>query len=74
MYGGGFAVSTAARHRKVKAVVAIAGGYNIGGTFQRFMGIEGFALFREQVNEMIMGDVNLRSTYPNHIPGISPES
>ena len=31
--GGGFAVSTAARHRKVKAVVAIAGGYSIGGTF-----------------------------------------
>ena len=67
--GGGFAVSTAARHRKVKAVVAIAGGYSIGGTFQRFMGIEGFARFREQVNERVMEEY--RTGEVQYIPTIS---
>jgi len=69
--GGGFAVSTAARHRKVKAVVAIAGGYSIGGTFQRFMGVEGFARFREQVNEMVMEEYRTGKVQyiPHHLPG-----
>ena len=67
--GGGFAVSTAARHRKVRAVVAIAGGYSIGGTFQRFMGVEGFAKFREMINEIIMKEY--RTGEVQYIPTIS---
>jgi len=67
--GGGFAVSTAARHRKVRAVVAIAGGYSIGGTFQRFMGVEGFAKFREQINELVMKEY--RTGEVQYIPTIS---
>jgi hypothetical protein len=51
--GGGYAVSTAARHRSVRAVVAIGGGYNIGGSFQQFMGKEGFARYLGQVNEIV---------------------
>ena len=33
--GGGYAVSLAALDKRVKAVASVAGGYNIGGTFQR---------------------------------------
>jgi fermentation-respiration switch protein FrsA (DUF1100 family) len=50
--GGGYAVSTAARDKRVKAVVSIAGGYNIGGTFQQFLGVEGFAAYYRKVNEL----------------------
>jgi uncharacterized membrane protein len=53
----------------VKAVVATAGGYSIGGTFQRFMGVEGFARFREQVNERVMEEY--RTGKVQYIPTIS---
>jgi fermentation-respiration switch protein FrsA (DUF1100 family) len=52
--GGGYAVSTGARDKRIKAVVAVAGGYNIGGTFQEFLGVEGFADYFRQVNELVM--------------------
>jgi len=48
--GGGYAVSAAARERKIKTVVSIAGGFNVGGTFQQFMGIEGFAAYSAKIN------------------------
>ena len=48
--GGGYAISAAARERKIKTVVSIAGGFNIGGTFQQFMGIEGFAAYSAKIN------------------------
>jgi uncharacterized protein len=51
--GGGYAVSTAARDRRVKAVVSIAGGYNIGGTFQQFLGAEAFAAYYRKVNDLV---------------------
>jgi fermentation-respiration switch protein FrsA (DUF1100 family) len=51
--GGGYALSTAARLRAVKAVVSIAGGYNIGGSFQQYMGIERFAAYSRQVNDLV---------------------
>jgi fermentation-respiration switch protein FrsA (DUF1100 family) len=51
--GGGYAVSTAARDKRVKAVVSIAGGYNIGGTFQQFLGVEGFAAYLVKINELV---------------------
>jgi dienelactone hydrolase len=43
--GGGYAVSVAARDKRVKAVASVAGGYDIGGTFQRFLGVDGFAAY-----------------------------
>lgn len=52
--GGGFAISTAARDKRVKAVVSIAGGYNIGGTFQQMYGIEDFAKYFANINELLM--------------------
>lgn len=52
--GGGFAVSTAARDKRVKAVVSIAGGYNIGGTFQKVFGIEDFAKYFASINDLLM--------------------
>lgn len=52
--GGGYAVSTAARDKRVKAVVSVAGGYNIGGTFQKFLGAEGFAGYFRQINDLVM--------------------
>lgn len=51
--GGGFAVSVGARNKKLAAVVSVAGGYNIGGTFQQFMGAEGFAAYLRTINEMV---------------------
>ena len=50
--GGGYALSTAARDRRVKAVASVAGGYNIGGTFQKFLGAEGFAAYLTKINEL----------------------
>lgn len=52
--GGGYAVSTGARDKRVKAVVSIAGGYNIGSSFQQFMGIEGFANYYTKINDLAM--------------------
>jgi uncharacterized protein len=50
--GGGYAVSTGARDKRLKAVVSIAGGYNIGGTFQQFFGVDGFAAYYRKVNQL----------------------
>jgi uncharacterized protein len=50
--GGGYAISTAARDKRVKAVASVAGGYDIGGTFQRFMGPEGFAAYYAKINAL----------------------
>ncbi|MEC3919082.1 alpha/beta hydrolase [Nocardia sp. CDC160] len=51
--GGGYAVSVGARDKRLKAVVSIAGGYNIGGTFQQFFGVDGFAAYYRQVNDLV---------------------
>jgi hypothetical protein len=51
--GGGFAVSAAARDKRVRAVASIAGGFNIGGTFQQFLGVDGFAAFYRQINDLV---------------------
>jgi fermentation-respiration switch protein FrsA (DUF1100 family) len=73
--GGGYAVSTAARHRGVRTVVAIGGGYNIGGSFQKFLGKEGFAQYLGKVNELvrkeyITGEVQYIPTIAH---GLTPE-
>lgn len=54
--GGGYAVSVAARDKRVRAVVSVAGGYNIGGTFQQALGIEGFADYYREVNDLVQGE------------------
>jgi fermentation-respiration switch protein FrsA (DUF1100 family) len=51
--GGGFAVSLGARDRRVKTVVTIGGGYDIGGTFQRFLGVDGLADYLRQINDLV---------------------
>lgn len=51
--GGGFAVSTAARDKRVRAAVSVAGGFDIGGTFQRFLGVEGFAEYYRRINDLV---------------------
>lgn len=52
--GGGYAVSTGARDKRVKAVVSVAGGFNVGGTFQQFLGVEGFAKHFARINDLVM--------------------
>lgn len=51
--GGGYAVSLAARDKRPKAVVAVAGGYDIGGTFQQGFGVDGFADYVRSINEVV---------------------
>jgi fermentation-respiration switch protein FrsA (DUF1100 family) len=51
--GGGYAVSLGARDKRLRAVVSIAGGFNIGGTFQQFFGVDAFAAYYRQVNELV---------------------
>jgi hypothetical protein len=51
--GGGFAISTAARDRRVRTAVSVAGGFDIGGTFQRFLGVDGFAEYYRRINDLV---------------------
>ncbi len=51
--GGGYAISAGVRERRIRAAVSIGGGFDIGGTFQQFMGIDGFAAYREKINEIV---------------------
>lgn len=51
--GGGYAVSLAARDKRLKAAVSIAGGYDIGGTFQRFLGVERFAAYYRSISDLV---------------------
>ncbi len=51
--GGGYAVSVGARDKRIKAVASIAGGYNIGGTFQEAYGVEGFAAYFAKINMLV---------------------
>jgi fermentation-respiration switch protein FrsA (DUF1100 family) len=50
--GGGYAISVAARDKRLRAAVSIAGGYDIGGTFQQVLGVDGFAGYYRKVNEL----------------------
>ena len=51
--GGGYAVSLGARDKRLKAVVSIAGGYDIGGTFQQAFGVDGFAEYVKSINSLV---------------------
>jgi uncharacterized protein len=50
--GGGYAMSAAARDRRVRAVASVAGGYDIGATFQRLLGVEPFAAYLRRINAL----------------------
>ena len=69
--GGGYAVATAARERRLAACASIAGGYDIGGTFQRAMGAEGLAAYLRVANEL--RDRERRSGETEYIPTIAKE-
>ena len=51
--GGGYAVSLGAREHRLKAVIAVAGGYNIGATFQKNLGTDGFGDFLAGINAQV---------------------
>jgi fermentation-respiration switch protein FrsA (DUF1100 family) len=50
--GGGFAVSAAARDHRIAAYVSVAGGFDIGGTFQLLMGPEALDGYLRKINEL----------------------
>jgi fermentation-respiration switch protein FrsA (DUF1100 family) len=68
--GGGYALATAARLKSVRAVVSIAGGYNIGGSFQQYMGVEGLANYYKQVNDLV--DKQYRTGEVQYVPTTAP--
>ena len=69
--GGGFAISVGARNKKVAAVVSVAGGFNIGGTFQQFMGVDGFAAYLRKINDLVQREQESEETV--HVPTIAME-
>jgi fermentation-respiration switch protein FrsA (DUF1100 family) len=52
-FGGGLAISAAARDKRVRAVASVVGGYAIGASFQLLMGAEGFAAYLRKVNDLV---------------------
>lgn len=68
--GGGYAISAAARERKIKVVVSIAGGFNVGGTFQQFMGVEGFAAYTGKIHAIMREEY--RTGIVQYVPTIAP--
>lgn len=73
--GGGYAVSLAAQEKRIRAVVSIAGGYDIGGTFQANLGVEGFADYLRSVNQLVHDGAmaGTISYVPTATPGPMPD-
>jgi uncharacterized protein len=69
--GGGYALGVAARDRRVAACASVAGGYDIGGTFQQMMGADGLASYLRLANEA--RDRERRSGETVYIPTIAQE-
>ncbi|HEX6685907.1 MAG TPA: alpha/beta hydrolase, partial [Candidatus Limnocylindrales bacterium] len=69
--GGGYAISTAARDKRVRCVVSIAGGFDIGGTFLALLGADGFAKFIRQINDLVTDEYGSGKT--RYIPAIAPD-
>lgn len=70
--GGGYAVSVGARDKRLKAVVSVAGGYDIGGTFQQFLGVDGFATYYRTINGLVQrqyetGQIAYMPTIAKHL-------
>jgi uncharacterized protein len=68
--GGGYAVSAAARDKRIRAVVSVAGGYNIGGTFQQFLGVDAFAGYQRAINARVA--IQRRTGEVQYMPTIAP--
>lgn len=73
--GGGYAVSVGARDKRLKAVVSIAGGYDIGGTFQQFLGVDGFAAYYRTINELVQRQYEAEEIayIPTTVPQLSED-
>jgi uncharacterized protein len=69
--GGGYAISVAARDRRVAAVVSVAGGFDIGGTFLANLGAEGFAGFMRQINDLATREYETGQV--QYLPAIAPD-
>jgi fermentation-respiration switch protein FrsA (DUF1100 family) len=69
--GGGYAVSAAARDRRLSAAVSVAGGFDIGGTFLANMGSDGFAQFIRQINDLATSEYASGET--QYVPATAPE-
>ena len=69
--GGGYAVSAAARDRRLSAAVSVAGGFDIGGTFLANMGSDGFAKFMRQINDLATREYASGQT--QYVPAIAPD-
>jgi uncharacterized protein len=69
--GGGYAVSTAARDKRVRAVVSVAGGFDIGGTFLATLGEQGFAGFLRQINDLLSKEYETGEV--QYIPATAPD-
>ena len=50
--GGGYALVAGRPRAPARRVASVAGGYDIGGTFQQMMGAEGLAAYLRTVNEL----------------------
>jgi fermentation-respiration switch protein FrsA (DUF1100 family) len=69
--GGGYAVSTAARDRRVAAVVGVGGGYDIGTTLLATMGAAGSTAFLRQIGELATKEYQTGEVA--YIPAIAPD-
>jgi uncharacterized protein len=67
--GGGYAVSVGARDKRVKAVASVAGGYDIGGTFQLLLGVDGFASYFRRINQLVQREYE--SGEVQYVPSIA---
>ena len=68
--GGGYAVSAAARDRRIAFVVSVAGGFDLGGTFVRSIGANGFAAYLAKINALHQRE--RESGEVQYVPAIAP--
>jgi fermentation-respiration switch protein FrsA (DUF1100 family) len=68
--GGGYAVSTAAQDRRVRAVASIGGGFNIGATFVKGLGAGGFADWMRSINDRA---ANGDAGEVQYVPAVAPD-
>lgn len=69
--GGGYAVSTAARDKRIRSAVSVAGGFDIGSTFLANLGVDGFAAFMRQINDLVTNEYQTGEV--QYIPAIAPD-
>jgi uncharacterized protein len=69
--GGGYAISVAARDKRVAAAVSVGGGFDIGGTFLATLGGDGFAGFLRQINDLVTREYVTGQV--QYLPAIAPD-